>query len=357
MTTPRRAQRAPRPVLVERPERFADARAAGPVVDRIGDAGQRPIAVAVAQQARHAGEPRPEHERLRADLGRGRERLDEPQQQPRVALHRARDVAQDDERARLADLAPPDPRHELAAGPEVAPEHRPGRQPAAVRVELVAARPAALEARHQQVHQPLRLAQLGRGHPVELAVAQDLALRVGVGRDDDALDRRFVVGVLVRSARDRACRARPGRSSARCSTGLRRRRRRDLLLVGGRPRRGAAVDGGKSLRTRVRAAATSGRTRRRRSAGRRGGGRRWRRRPRGPARGRRCRPGSAPGRSRPRRRGRSAVAPRGATARTRPPRRAGGGRRPRGRTAPGRWRDRARSSDVAPQPPAAASAR
>ena len=33
------------------------------------------------------------------------ERLDEAQQQPRVALHRARDVAQDDERARLADLA------------------------------------------------------------------------------------------------------------------------------------------------------------------------------------------------------------------------------------------------------------
>ncbi len=30
------------------------------------------------------------------------QRLDEPQQQPRVALHRARDVAQDDELARLA---------------------------------------------------------------------------------------------------------------------------------------------------------------------------------------------------------------------------------------------------------------
>ena len=42
------------------------------------------------------------------------QRLDEPQQQPRVALHRARDVAQDHELARLADLAPPHPLHELA---------------------------------------------------------------------------------------------------------------------------------------------------------------------------------------------------------------------------------------------------
>ena len=63
-----------------------------------------------------------------------------------------------------------------------------------MRVELVAARPAPLEARHEQVDQPLGLAQLGRRHPVELAVAQDLALGVRVGRDDDALDRRLVVG-------------------------------------------------------------------------------------------------------------------------------------------------------------------
>ena len=66
-------------------------------------------------------------------------------------------------------------------------------------MELVAARPAPLESRHEQVHQPFRLAQLGRGHPVELAVAKDLALRVRVGRDDDALDRRLVIVVRPRS--------------------------------------------------------------------------------------------------------------------------------------------------------------
>ena len=175
MTTPRRAQRPPRPVQVELAERLADPRPAGPVVDRVGDAGERAVAVAVAQQARDAREPRPEHERLRPDRRCGRERLDEPQQQPRVALHRARDVAEHDERPRPLDRAPPDPRHDLAAGPEVAPEHRPRREPAAVAVELVAARPAPLQLRDQEVDEALGVAQLRRRHPVELAMAQDLA--------------------------------------------------------------------------------------------------------------------------------------------------------------------------------------
>ncbi len=227
---PRRPQRAPRPLLVERPERLADPRAAGPVVDRVGDPGERAIAVAVAEQPRDAGEPRPEHERLRPHLGRGRQRLDEPQQQPRVALHRARDVAQDHERAWLADLASPDPRDELAAGPEVAPEHRARRQATAVRMELVAARPPAFQARHEQVDQALRLAQLGRRHPVELAVAQDLALRVRVGRDDDALDRCLVVGVVA-VGRDRRA-ALVGTHLGVLVAGLGRSRAGHLLLVG-----------------------------------------------------------------------------------------------------------------------------
>jgi hypothetical protein len=126
---------------------------------------------------------------------------------------------------------------ELAAGREVAPEHRPRRQPAAVRVELVAAGPAALEPRHEQVDQPLGLAQLGRRHPVELAVAQDLALRVGIGRDDDAVDRRFVAPSS--SSRDR----RAGSSgriwprSCRCPAAPRRR----VLSSPTRPRGAASV--------------------------------------------------------------------------------------------------------------------
>ena len=142
---PRRPQRPPRPGLVERPERLPDPGPAGPVVDRIGHPRERPIPVAVAQQPGHPGEPGPEHERLRPDLRGRRQRLDEPQQKARVALHRPGDVAQDDERSRLADLPPPDPRQELPARPEVPAEHRPWRQPPAMGVELVAARPPAFE--------------------------------------------------------------------------------------------------------------------------------------------------------------------------------------------------------------------
>ena len=97
-----RSERATCPCLVEGPEALADPRPTRPVVDRFADLRQRPIAILVAEQPRDAGEPRPEHERLGADGARGRERLDEPQQQPRVALHRARDVADHDERARLS---------------------------------------------------------------------------------------------------------------------------------------------------------------------------------------------------------------------------------------------------------------
>jgi len=58
---------------------------------------------------------------------------------------------------------------------KVAPVHRPRREASSVRVELVAARAAALEARPQQVHEALGVAQLRRGHPIEVAVPQDLA--------------------------------------------------------------------------------------------------------------------------------------------------------------------------------------
>ena len=114
------------------------------------------------EQPRHPGQLRPEHERLRLHRRRRRQRLDEPQQQPRVALHRARDVAQDDDLARPLDRPPPDPVGELAAGREVPPEHRPRREQPAVVVELVAAGPAQLEARLEEVDEPLGVAQLGR---------------------------------------------------------------------------------------------------------------------------------------------------------------------------------------------------
>ena len=85
-----RPERPARPAQVELAERLADPRPARPVADGVGDAGEGAIPVAVAQQPRHPGELRPEHERLGLDGGRRRERLDEPQEQPRMALHRAR---------------------------------------------------------------------------------------------------------------------------------------------------------------------------------------------------------------------------------------------------------------------------
>ena len=120
-----------------------------------------------------------------------------------MALHRAGDVADDDERARLMDRPPPDPVEQLAAGPEVAPEHGPRRQAAAVRMQLVAARAAALEAWLEQVDQPFGFAQLRWRHAVEVTMAKDLALAVRIRGDDDALDRRLVVGRLLGQRRDR----------------------------------------------------------------------------------------------------------------------------------------------------------
>ena len=63
-------------------------------------------------------------------------------------------------------------------------------------VELVASRAAELESWLQQVDESLGVAELGRGHPVEVAVAEELARRVGRWGGDDPVD--LAVGVLVR---------------------------------------------------------------------------------------------------------------------------------------------------------------
>ncbi len=193
---------APQPFKIEPRQALADARAARPVVHGFAHLRQGPVAVLVAQESRDPREPGPEHERFSAHLARRRERLDEPEQQPRVTLHRPGDVTQHDERAGFADRPAPHPRHELSAGAEVAPEHRARGEAPAVRMQLVAASSPLLEARHQLVHESLGIAQLGRGHPVELPVAEHLATRVRVGGDDDALDILATL-VVVAVGRDR----------------------------------------------------------------------------------------------------------------------------------------------------------
>ena len=113
---------------------------------------------------------------------------------------------------------------------EVAPEHRPRREAAAVRVELVAARPAALEPRDEQVDEPLGLAQLG--------AASSGRTRGGAGPRPAsrrrARRRRPSIGglvvVLVAARPGSGCRARRAASRRRSRAGLRRRRARRLLV-------------------------------------------------------------------------------------------------------------------------------
>ena len=66
-----------------------------------------------------------------------------------------------------------------------------------MRMQLVAARPAPLETRLEQVDEPFGLPQLRGRHPVEFAMAQHLALAVRIGGDHDPFDRRLVVGHLL----------------------------------------------------------------------------------------------------------------------------------------------------------------
>ena len=185
--------------------------------DRVGDAGQRAVTVAVLQLAGDPGQARAEDERLGAHASTTAESACTKRSSSRdVALHRARDVAEHDDRPR-----PPVGRRQThsAKSPPVARLRRnidPRREHAAVVVELVAARPAQLEARHEQVDEALGVAQLGGGHPVELAVAERLGDREGVGCDDDLVR----LGVLGSP------------SSPAAASG----RARGLALVASRPR-------------------------------------------------------------------------------------------------------------------------
>ncbi len=119
-----------------------------------------------------------------------------------MALHRARDVADDDELARPPDGPSPDPVDHVAAGGQAAPEHHPGGDGPAVVVELAPARPATLEIGQQEVDQALGVAQLGRAHPVELLVPVDLTLAVGQLGHGQPAQGAILVG--VRAVVDRA---------------------------------------------------------------------------------------------------------------------------------------------------------
>ena len=172
---------------VELGERLADAGAARPVLDRVGGALQRAVGVAARQLARHARQPRAEHERLDARARRDRG-LQVLQQHPRVGRHRARDVADEHEPARaLGRLA-------VAALDELAAVAQRDAQRGAQVVHLAAAaRPLGAPAEPRRTaarelgEQPPRGRALGVGQAPEVLVAQELLLAPR-GRDGDEVD-------------------------------------------------------------------------------------------------------------------------------------------------------------------------
>src|SRR6185369_10298647 len=92
------------PGTVELVEAGAEAGAALPVGDLPAAAGERLVGVAVAEEPGHGGEAGGEEEGV--DPGPdGKEGMEEDQEHLRVAPHRARDVAEDDEGRRLQDAA------------------------------------------------------------------------------------------------------------------------------------------------------------------------------------------------------------------------------------------------------------
>ena len=94
-------QHAARPLVVELVQRLADARAARPVLDLRRGFLQGDVDVAIAQGPRHVRQARAEGEAVDPVAVVG-DRVHEMQEHPRVAGHRAGDVAQDDQRRRPA---------------------------------------------------------------------------------------------------------------------------------------------------------------------------------------------------------------------------------------------------------------
>ena len=145
-------------------QRGADPRAARPVGHVVGGAGQRTVGIAAGELARHAREPRAEHERLHAGP-RGDAGLQVLEHHARVRRHRARDVAHEHEPPRALGGLAVAALEQLAAVAQRGADRRPQV------VQLAPARGAA-----RAPGEPLRRAagELGEQRP------RDRALGVGV---------------------------------------------------------------------------------------------------------------------------------------------------------------------------------
>src|SRR5712691_9385661 len=113
------SEHAARPLAIEIAERGADARAAAEVVYALADGIEHLVDVTLAQQARDAREPRRENEGL--EVLAPRHRVGKDHQQPRVALHRSADVADEHQRPAPHRRTPPEELDQLAARPDRMP--------------------------------------------------------------------------------------------------------------------------------------------------------------------------------------------------------------------------------------------
>ncbi len=191
------AEHAARPAAVELAERGADARSPRPVLDRFRHAGERHIHVALAQLARDVGEPRAEEEGIDAVAVVG-ERMEEVQQHARIAAHRARDVAEDDE-GRVA-LAPPAPAQIDVACPAAQriAQGRPHVDAGSGRIGAKAPRGQHHDGKTHARHHRLGRAHLVPRHLLEVHLLENLAVRIGHrGVGDELRLGRLLLGVLA----------------------------------------------------------------------------------------------------------------------------------------------------------------
>src|SRR6058998_1303957 len=159
--------RATHPAAVEFLEARADARPPTPVHHFPRHARERRVGIAHPQLARDAGQSRPEDEDLHGCPG-ARQGVREAQQEAAVPLHRARNVAYQDDRAWPRTALPKPPGQGLAARAERGPEHGPRGDPAPAAAQSRATRWAERQARTERRQHRRGVARLGGREPREI---------------------------------------------------------------------------------------------------------------------------------------------------------------------------------------------
>ena len=182
---------APRPVEIERAHRLADSRASCPIIDCAGSLLQRQVDVSPPQVARNSSQPRAEDECLHP-VQRVGDREKELQQDAAVAVHRAADVGQGDDRAPCGFPLAPRDHQGLPTVTDILTHRSPQIHQVAVRRGYATARPSFRRRPLQLLHELLYLLQFVLCHRGEVPTPQGLRATVGV----DLLDVRFLLEVL-----------------------------------------------------------------------------------------------------------------------------------------------------------------